>query len=60
MSQPKEIKYKMTFTPVVFNFKTKKVDFGEEMTTEIMANEPMLDFILILLLYPFFSKRLLM
>ena len=28
-----------TFTPVVFNFKTKKVDLEEEMTTEIMANE---------------------
>jgi hypothetical protein len=36
MSHPKEIKYEMTFTPVAFNF----VDFGEEMTTEIMANEP--------------------
>jgi len=40
MSQPKKIKYRMTFTPVVFNFRTKKVDFGEEMTAEIMANEP--------------------
>ncbi|MFL6342650.1 MAG: hypothetical protein ACJ71K_02725 [Nitrososphaeraceae archaeon] len=39
MSHPKEIKYKMTFTPVLFNFKTKKVDLEEEMTTEIMANE---------------------
>jgi hypothetical protein len=39
VTHPKEIKYKMTFTPVVFNFKTKKVDFGEEMTTEIMAND---------------------
>jgi hypothetical protein len=29
----------MTFTPVVFNFKTKKVDIEEEMTTEIMTNE---------------------
>jgi hypothetical protein len=37
--QPKEIKYKVTFTHVAFNFKTKMVDLGEEMTTEIMANE---------------------
>jgi hypothetical protein len=29
----------MTFTPAVFNFKTKKVDLEEEMTTEIVANE---------------------
>jgi hypothetical protein len=35
----KEIKYKMEYIPVVFNFKTKKVEFGEEMTAEIMLNE---------------------
>jgi hypothetical protein len=39
MPHPKEIKYKVTYTPVVFNFKTKKVDLGEEMIAEIMANE---------------------
>jgi hypothetical protein len=39
MPEQKEIKYKMTFTPVIFNFKTKKVDFEEEMTTEIIADE---------------------
>jgi hypothetical protein len=36
VSHPKEIKYKMTFIPVGFNFKTKKVEIGDEMTTEIM------------------------
>jgi len=39
MTESKEVKYKMTFTPAVFNFKTKKVDLEEEMTTEIVANE---------------------
>jgi hypothetical protein len=38
-SHPKEIKYKMTFTPVVLTLK-QKVVIGEEMTTEIMANKP--------------------
>jgi hypothetical protein len=32
----KGIKYKMKYTPVVFNFKTKKVEFGEDMTAEII------------------------
>ena len=35
----KEIKYKMKYTPVLFNFKTKKIEFGEDMTAEIMVNE---------------------
>jgi hypothetical protein len=35
----KEIKCKMEYTPVLFNFKTKKVEFGEEMSAEIMLNE---------------------
>ena len=36
----KGIKYKMEYTPVHFNFKTKKVEFGKEMAAEIMLNEP--------------------
>ena len=39
MASKMGIKYKVGYIPVHFNFKTKKVDFGEEMTTEIMANE---------------------
>jgi hypothetical protein len=34
-----EIKYKVKYAPILFNFKTKQVEFGEEMTTEIMLNE---------------------
>jgi hypothetical protein len=34
------IKYTMEYTPVHFNFKTKKVEFGEEMTAEIILNDP--------------------
>ena len=29
MTHLKEIKYKVKYTPVHFNFKTKKVEFGE-------------------------------
>ena len=32
----KEIKYKMKYTPVLFNFKSKKIEFGQDMTTEII------------------------
>jgi hypothetical protein len=39
MPQPKEMKYKMKYTPVLFNFKTKKVEFGEAMTAEIIIND---------------------
>jgi hypothetical protein len=35
----KGIKYKIEYTAVHFNFKTKKVEFGKEMTAEIMLNE---------------------
>ena len=40
MRYSREVTYKMNYTPVVFDFKTKKVEFKEEMTIEIMANEP--------------------
>jgi hypothetical protein len=40
MASIKGIKYKMEYTPVHFNFKTRKVEFGEEMTAEIMLNDP--------------------
>ena len=39
MTHLKEIKHKMKYTPVHFNFKTKKVEFGEDMTAEIMIKE---------------------
>ena len=39
MASIKGIKYKMEYTPVHFNFKTKKVEFGKEMTAEIMLNQ---------------------
>jgi len=29
----------MEYTPVHFNFKTKKVEFGKEMTAEIILND---------------------
>jgi hypothetical protein len=29
----------MNYAPVIFDFKGKKVEFGEEMTTEIIASE---------------------
>jgi hypothetical protein len=35
-----EIKYKMKYTPATFDFKTKKIEFGEEMTAEITVSEP--------------------
>ena len=38
MASTKEIKYKMTFTPVHFNFKTKDVEVGKEMIAEITLN----------------------
>jgi len=28
----------MQYTPVLFNFKTKKVEFGDDMTAEIILN----------------------
>ena len=34
-----EIKYKVKYALILFNFKTKQVEAGEEMTTEIMLNE---------------------
>jgi hypothetical protein len=34
----KEIKYKVDYSPALFNFKSKKVEFGEEMSGEIMLN----------------------
>ena len=30
----------MKYAPVTFDFKTKKVELGEEMTAEIIASEP--------------------
>jgi hypothetical protein len=30
----------MEYAPVHFNFKTRKVEFGEEMTAEIILNDP--------------------
>ncbi len=39
MASIKGIKYKMEYTPVHFNFKTKKVEFGKGMTAEIMLNQ---------------------
>jgi hypothetical protein len=39
MTSIKGIKYKMEYTPVQFNFKTKNVEFGEEMTAEIILND---------------------
>jgi hypothetical protein len=35
----KEIKCRMEYTPVIFNFKTKKVEFREEMSAEITLSE---------------------
>jgi hypothetical protein len=39
MASIKGIKYKVEYTPVDFNFKTKKVEVGKEMTAEIMLND---------------------
>jgi hypothetical protein len=39
MASIKGIKYKMEYTPVHFNFKTKKVEFGKGLTAEIMLNQ---------------------
>jgi hypothetical protein len=39
MTHLKEIKYRMKYTPVLFDFKAKKIEFGEDMTAEIMVNE---------------------
>ena len=39
MASIKGIKYKMEYTPVHFNFKTKKIEFGKKMAAEIMLNE---------------------
>jgi hypothetical protein len=30
----------MKYAPVIFNFKTKEIEFGEDMTAEIVINEP--------------------
>jgi hypothetical protein len=30
---------KMKYAPVIFNFKTKEIEFGEDMIAEIMVNE---------------------
>jgi hypothetical protein len=38
MTSIKGIKYKIEYTPVHFNFKTKEVEFGKEMTAEITLN----------------------
>jgi hypothetical protein len=35
-----EIKYKMKYAPVTFDFKTKKVEFGEEMIAEVIVSKP--------------------
>jgi hypothetical protein len=32
-------KYKVEYIPVHFNFKTKKMEFGKEMTAEIMLKD---------------------
>jgi hypothetical protein len=34
------IKYRIKYTPVLFNFKTKEIEFAEDLTVEIMINEP--------------------
>jgi hypothetical protein len=39
MASIKGIKYKMKYAPVHFNFKTKKVEFGEEMSAEITLSD---------------------
>ena len=39
MTHLKEIKHKVKYTPVHFNFKTKKVEFGEDRAAEITINE---------------------
>jgi hypothetical protein len=39
MASIKGIKYKMEYTPIHFNFKTKKLEFGKEMTAEIILND---------------------
>jgi hypothetical protein len=39
MASIKWIKYKMEYAAVHFNFNTKKVEFGEEMTAEIILND---------------------
>jgi hypothetical protein len=38
MASIKGIKYKIEYTPVHFNFKTKEVEVGQEMTAEITLN----------------------
>jgi hypothetical protein len=39
MAHLSEIKYKIKYAPVIFDFKAKKVEFGEEMTAERIASE---------------------
>ncbi|HJT49963.1 MAG TPA: hypothetical protein VJ729_17410 [Nitrososphaeraceae archaeon] len=39
MSQLKTTKHGIKYTRVSFNFKTKQVEYGDEMTAEIMVNE---------------------
>jgi hypothetical protein len=38
MVSTKEIRYKIEYIPVHFNFKTKEVEVGKEMTAEITLN----------------------
>ena len=39
MASVKGIKYKVEYIPVQFNFKTKEVEFGNEMIAEITSGE---------------------
>ena len=39
MAHLREIKYKMKYAPIIFDFKAKQVVYGEEMTAEIIASE---------------------
>jgi hypothetical protein len=39
MASIRGIKYKVEYTPVHFNFKTKKMEFDKEMTAEIILND---------------------
>jgi hypothetical protein len=41
MTYQKEIKYKMKYTPILFNFKSKKIEFGQDMTAEIIIERPL-------------------
>ena len=39
MASKMGIKYKAEYIPVHFNFKTKKMEFGKEMTAKRMLND---------------------